>query len=250
MNTPLEADLEISDSTEIYSDHVEHLRSKLKDLHQVSRANQSRAKQSHKKQYDKRAKVREYTVGQYVYLHTPQVGRHRVKKLAKLWQGPYQIIQVINDLNVRLKVRKRECVVHVNRIKPCMHKRQTQGKEVAVEEAGSHPDSVIVYDGPLDGTDMECQEVRQDTLNQTGRPSAVNKGENSVRNTEQLAGTSGAVVYDTITPSSSRVGRKCMVRSTGDRRVTRGESNKIKAKPDRDRVKTIKLRSGKTVNYR
>lgn len=68
METPLESDMFITDSTGRYNDYVENLRSHLLEIKNVSRQYQSRSKAKQKKLYNKRAQIRDYKVGQKVYL--------------------------------------------------------------------------------------------------------------------------------------------------------------------------------------
>jgi hypothetical protein len=56
-------------------------------------------------------------------LYVPQIAKHRVKKLSRLWKGPYKIVAVKSELNVKLKIRGRIVTVHVNRIKPYIERK-------------------------------------------------------------------------------------------------------------------------------
>lgn len=118
METPLEADLTITEESDLYSDHVEALRTKLKETFEVAAQRKATARGRYERNYNRKSKEVEYREGQLVWLHVPSLRRHRVKKLAKLWKGPYKILRVLSPLNVILKIRRREVTVHVNRIKP------------------------------------------------------------------------------------------------------------------------------------
>lgn len=120
MDTPLEGNLNLTqgDEPRPANDYVEELRNKLREIKESSSQFQERNQRKQKKLYDRKTKVREYTVGQRVYLYVPQIKPRRVKKLSKLWKGPYTIVNILSPLNVVLRVRKRDIVVHVNRIKP------------------------------------------------------------------------------------------------------------------------------------
>lgn len=252
MNSPLEADLEITDSTEIFNDHVEHLRSKLSEIQQVARENQHKARQTRKKQYDKRAKTRKYVVGQYVYLHTPQLGRHQVKKLARLWRGPYPIIEVLSELNVKLRIRNRESIVHVNRIKPCV--KRPQRKEPAIRTDKRRADS--------DNTRIEgLHTIVEADTHENGIPEVIDPAEAGINLKESEIPTSTideAVINREETskviapqkPSRNKKSKKKRIISvTGDKRITREASKNEKVQTESIRNKTIALRSGRTVNY-
>ncbi|KAG8280176.1 hypothetical protein J6590_087541 [Homalodisca vitripennis] len=122
MEMPMEADLTNTESDDIYNDHLETLRSKLRETFEIAEKRKIAARGRYEKQYNKKARELKYEEGQIVFLHVPSVGRHRVKQLSKLWNGPYKIVKILYPLNVVLKIRKRKVTVHVNRIKPCMRR--------------------------------------------------------------------------------------------------------------------------------
>lgn len=126
MDAPLEGDLKITDSVQIFDNHIEALRSRLQELHELTSQHKTKARKRYEAQYNKKAKSVEFKVGQFVFLHVPSLKRHRTKKLSKLWKGPYKILEVLSPYNVVLKLRRREVVVHVNRIKPCLDRKPVQ----------------------------------------------------------------------------------------------------------------------------
>ena len=94
-----------------------------------------------------RDRFKPYKVGQYVYLHDPISKRGPQKKFAKFWKGPYEIIEVINKLNYKIKTKANENpVVHYNRLKPSKvitKKRRRVIKQLPQRDSGSVSD---VYD--------------------------------------------------------------------------------------------------------
>lgn len=133
MRTPLEADLTITENTEIYTDYVEDLRSRLQEISKMSQECQHHARHNQKSQYDKKTTETSYNIGQMVYLHVPQVKKGRVKKLTRLWKGPYRVVEVTSNLNVVLRIRGKNVKVHVNRIKPAFE------LEICEEEQNKEP---------------------------------------------------------------------------------------------------------------
>ncbi|KAG8303567.1 hypothetical protein J6590_007246 [Homalodisca vitripennis] len=114
---------------------IETLRAKLKETHEVAARRKALARAKYERQYNMKVKDSLYEEGQYVLLHVPSIGRHRVKKLSKLWKGPYRIVKVLSSLNLVLKVRNREIVVHVNRVKPYVSRTKVnQVPEVHVDD--------------------------------------------------------------------------------------------------------------------
>jgi hypothetical protein len=119
MEVPLEGDLAITDGMEIFNNYIETLRERLKAAHEAAAQRKAWARGRNERQYNAKAKETRYEKGQLVFLHVPSIGRHRTKKLSKLWKGPYPVVKVLSPLTLILKIRKREVVVHVNRVKPC-----------------------------------------------------------------------------------------------------------------------------------
>ena len=73
-----------------------------------------------KKDYDLKVLERKYNVGDLVYLITSSSKVGQSNKLKPIWKGPYLMIKVISPVLFRIKGRKREVVVHHDRLKPCM----------------------------------------------------------------------------------------------------------------------------------
>lgn len=164
MEVPKEADLTITDDKDIFDNHIEALREKLKTAYEATASQKAKARGRNERQYNEKATEVKYEVGQYVLLHVPSIGRHRVKKLSRLWKGPYQIVRVNSPLNVVLRIRKREVVVHVNRIKPCrerlrpsveqrrpaleVEEEEDDPEELAETESGGAPEAPTEANGP------------------------------------------------------------------------------------------------------
>jgi len=165
MRTPLEADLTLTDDREIYSDYVEDLRFRMSKMKEISQECQTKARQMQKKQYDKKSKEVKYKVGQLVYLHVPHIKKGRTKKLSRLWRGPYKIVEVKSSLNVVLRIRARNVVVHVNRIKPVIVQdaeeeegEEQEAEEDKLEDAREDAQEPASHEGLLEPTPAEEQE--------------------------------------------------------------------------------------------
>ena len=119
MNLPEADDLalkpEVDDDTQI---ELDCLVEKLRRVREVAIHNSENSKDQNKKYYDKKCKLKPYITGDYVYLHDPTVKRRPRKKFGKSWKGPYKVIEVLNELNSKIRTNKGESVVHYNRLKP------------------------------------------------------------------------------------------------------------------------------------
>ena len=81
-----------------------------------------RAQQKYRIAYDRKAKERDYRVGDWVLVRFPQEEKGKLKKLSRPWHGPYRVVSRSDpDLTVS-KVyypQEGEIQVHQTRISPC-----------------------------------------------------------------------------------------------------------------------------------
>jgi hypothetical protein len=122
MNLPTQDDLRAKLPEEIQnSEHatrLENLKFSLKKAHEVVRENNRKSHEKNKENYDKRAKERNFEIGEVVYLFCPAKKPGKCKKFRRVWQGPYKIIGKLSSLNYQIVDKKgKETVVHVNRLK-------------------------------------------------------------------------------------------------------------------------------------
>ena len=108
-----------SDTSAYARELVERLEQAYKNVD----ANLQRARLKQKKQYDKDREPASFQPSDVVFLHVPHVARGRMKKLALPYKGPYRILELLNDLNVRLVHTANPAdrrTAHVSRLKPCI----------------------------------------------------------------------------------------------------------------------------------
>jgi transposase InsO family protein len=98
--------------------YVCELGKKLSNIWGICRKNSKQARSRQERQYNKGAKDIQYAIGQWVYLRDFSAKAGQVKKLKKLWKGPYEVIEVIPPTSVKLRLPNRELLVHKNRLKP------------------------------------------------------------------------------------------------------------------------------------
>ena len=100
--------------------YVTKLIDRTEKVHQVARDKLMEAHDRHKRAYDIKQFQNNYKVTDLVLLFTPAVKRGRNKKLSSRWTGPYQIVEVLSDvvLRIRLNNKIKDRVVHHNRLKP------------------------------------------------------------------------------------------------------------------------------------
>lgn len=104
----------IIDSNETYSQYLTTLFDKLRDTQKIARENLRTAKARSKRYYDRKARPREFKVGDDVYL----LREPTKNKLDGQYTGPHKIIEVLHNHNVKLEIsRSRHRVVHTDKIK-------------------------------------------------------------------------------------------------------------------------------------
>lgn len=89
---------------------------KLTYLRKNAKENLLKAKESAKEYYDRKLKPLILDPGDYVYVLHETV-RTGSKKLTDQYDGPFQVIRKLNDVNYEIKRGKRNQILHVNKLK-------------------------------------------------------------------------------------------------------------------------------------
>ena len=88
--------------------YVVHLQETLVKVHEVARKNLKKQAVYRKKYYDTKAKSRQLTQGQAVWLHDPARKPGVCTKLANRWKGPYVITKRLDDLTYLIQTSSRK----------------------------------------------------------------------------------------------------------------------------------------------
>lgn len=99
-----------------YDDYHSQVRYKLQKAYEMARENSLNSKEINKEYFDytKNTQNIEYKIGDEVLL----LDKGKKTKLHNPYIGPFKIIEIISDTNVRLQITRRHDVVHKNLIKP------------------------------------------------------------------------------------------------------------------------------------
>ena len=121
-----------------HQQRLESLQESLKTAYEaVNRANRN-SHLNNKRLYERRAKLREFKEGEFVYLFTPAKKPKLSKKFRPKCSGPYKIIKKISELDYEIAgPNDKRQIVHVNRLKAAhdpsvwkpKSKRQTPSKQ-------------------------------------------------------------------------------------------------------------------------
>ena len=108
-----------TDRYESCEPYIHDLEGALALAHVTARENIGQSQHRQKKIYDRRLNERCYGQGDVVYLADSSSRIGQSKKLRKPWIGPFVVTTVISSVLYRIKDRRREQVVHHDRLKLC-----------------------------------------------------------------------------------------------------------------------------------
>lgn len=111
--TPSSEPLQMEDKLPTYDDYLVKLVTQLHEIRRIARENLIRAKLKSKERYDKNLNVRQFKVGDYAFLKSGP----KPKKLENQHAGPFEIIEVKGNQNIKIKTNKKPMVVHANRLR-------------------------------------------------------------------------------------------------------------------------------------
>lgn len=100
-----------------YNDFVSEVQHNIRASFEIARNHIIKSKEKNKIIYDRKTKDTKFKVGNKVKLLVESVRQGRSKKLEPQWSGPYTIIESLNDVNFKIKMGRKEYVVHGNRLK-------------------------------------------------------------------------------------------------------------------------------------
>ncbi|XP_011686344.1 PREDICTED: uncharacterized protein LOC105449050 [Wasmannia auropunctata] len=107
-HTYIEENLELT-----YQDYLTNLFNQLHDMQNSARASLIKAKERSKHYYDKHVNPQNFEVGTYVFLlKEPQKG-----KFSAQYIRPYQIVEVLDNHNVKISINNRNRTVHTDKLK-------------------------------------------------------------------------------------------------------------------------------------
>lgn len=95
-----------------YDDYYYELRYKLQNAYKNAHENLIQSKEQNKRQFDKRTNPLQLEVGDQVLLR-----KGAPKKLGPQFDGPYEVTEILSDLNSKIRIKNSEKIVHNNRLK-------------------------------------------------------------------------------------------------------------------------------------
>ena len=98
-----------------YDEYLEELNEILQNLWEKAGSAIDKAKETTKNRYDKTVKGQNLQVGDYVWIKSED--RNKRSALHFPYNGPYEILEIINDVNAKIRLKNKDEVVHLNRLK-------------------------------------------------------------------------------------------------------------------------------------
>ena len=99
--------------------YVQHLHQVLRDIHSLASKKLQTQLNYQKRYYDLKLEENHYEVGDFVYQLNGATKLGESKRLKPIWIGPLVVTAVINPVLFHVKDRKKEYVLHHDRLKPC-----------------------------------------------------------------------------------------------------------------------------------
>ena len=103
------------------TEYVAQLCARIDRVHQHARRNIRVATERMKQYYDTRSNTERLEPGQHVWLHNPKRRKGVSPKLSRPWEGPYLVMDRLNDVFYRVQQgpRSKPKVIHRNRLWGC-----------------------------------------------------------------------------------------------------------------------------------
>ncbi|XP_069119292.1 uncharacterized protein [Argopecten irradians] len=116
--------------------YVLNLRDRLEETCKIARESLRQSQGSYKHHYDKKARDRQLEVGQKVLVLLPTDNN----KLLLQWKGPFNIVEVVNQMNYKVEAGGKVKVYHVNLLKHYVERKDSKEQDETNNEAGSAGD--------------------------------------------------------------------------------------------------------------
>ena len=96
-----------------YDDYLYDLKQKLQESHKIAKERLIKRKRKSKEGYDKK----EHSISIHVKDMILLKDNMQTNKLSSLWKGPYEVIEILDNENIKIQRGRRGVVVHTNNVK-------------------------------------------------------------------------------------------------------------------------------------
>ena len=101
------------------SEYIKRLEFVMRETNRIAGENMKGTLLRRKQDYDVKLKQESYEVGEFVYKLNNATKKGVSKKLQPLYDGPFIVPRVLSPILIEIESRKRNKVVHHNKLKPC-----------------------------------------------------------------------------------------------------------------------------------
>jgi len=132
LSLPIDIMLGTTEDVPLSSQFTRDLRDSLEEAHENAREHLGAAQRRQRQQYNTRSRDSSFQVGDLVWLRNFKLNPGEIPKFHKMWKGPYEILEVISEVNYRVKrvgQLKKE-VVHINNMKKYYQRPETQVQDL------------------------------------------------------------------------------------------------------------------------
>ncbi len=108
------------EENDVATPYVQTMQERMEEVHQFTRERLQLASDRMNRYYDAAVRETSYKRGDPVWLYSPQRKKGLSPKLQRPWQGPFLVLQKINDVvyRIQLSPRIKPKIVHHNRLTP------------------------------------------------------------------------------------------------------------------------------------
>ncbi|GFW81996.1 retrovirus-related Pol polyprotein from transposon 412 [Trichonephila clavipes] len=101
-------------------EYVQNLQARFEDVHNLARERINLRTEKMKTRYDTKATGHQFKEGDKVWFYNPTRRKGLSPKLQSHWDGPYTILKIINDVEIRIRksTNSKPRVVHYDRLAP------------------------------------------------------------------------------------------------------------------------------------
>ena len=143
--------------------YMQRLQNQLHDTIKLANENLAKSQLSKKIWYDRKARAREYTVGQQVLVLIPM----KTSKLSAAWEGPGRIVRKVSDVNYVVELpghRKSMRMYHVNMLKPYISREPMVNMVIINDTSNEESDEFISFSSILAGKQKYEQRCKNHAL--------------------------------------------------------------------------------------
>ena len=201
-------------SQETPEDYVAQLETILKKTHDSARAHLKSNVKIAKRDYDLRSFSKHYNCGDLVYLLDPQIKMGVSKKLQTIYKCPYLITRVISPVLYKIKDKRRETVVHHDRLRECTDRfiplwmRRMRNDFLSTEDTILQLEDDQDYSNPVDPLENLESLFKGDTVDQPPISFPRSTSSNVTVGSDPMDSGDASVDFPVISPTITRTGRQ------------------------------------------